>query len=567
MTEAVSRAGGGICARLRADSFATGLFCLLSFFVLFHNLGGAALFDPDEGRNAEIAREILVTGDWVTPYYDFLPRLEKPVFFYAITALSYKLFGISEAAARFPSAASAFAALLLVYFFTRRLLGAWPALWSGLVLLTCLEFSVFSRIVILDMPLAFFITLALSAFYLASTVERGGKKRAYYFLMYAALGCATLVKGPIGVVIPGMIVAVYLIVRRKWSAPLEMEPGWGIMIFFLIVAPWYVWAEVRRPGYLAYFLGQEHFARYLTPYYQRTKPWYYFFVVLAGGFFPWTFFLPCLARRLWKKSLDDFSLYLFLWTVVPFVFFSFSRSKMAEYLLPVYPALAILAGKTIADALERWEIWLLSLAWQALNLVALSFLLGFLWPQLLPAEAQEVLRQFPAMTIAAIALLALIILPWTTWTTFRQNRERLFPPACLAFFLFFLFAHRFVEPISFIRSYKELAATSAPLIRPGDQLVIYDSYLPSLPFYLRIDKPIWIVSPEKADEVMGSFYVAEKKPPPAPGYGQVVFTPDEFAKEWSSRKLLVFIKERRLSDLRDAKVLLRYDGIALATNR
>jgi len=567
MTEAGSRAAGGICARLRADGFAAILFGLLTLFVLFHNLGGPALFDPDEGRNAEIAREILVTGDWVTPYYDFLPRLEKPAFYYALTALSYKLFGISETAARFPSAASAFAALLLVYFFTRRLLGAWPALWSGLVLLTCVEFSVFSRIVILDMTLAFFITLALSAFYLASAAERGGKKRAYYFLMYAALGCATLVKGPIGVVIPGMIVAAYLAVRRKWSAPLEMELGWGLLIFFAIVAPWYAWAEIRRPGYLAYFLGQEHFARYLTPYYQRTKPWYYFFVVLAGGFFPWTFFLPSLARRLWKKSLDDFSLYLLLWAVVPFVFFSFSRSKMAEYLLPVYPALAILAGKTIADALERWEVWLLSLAWQALNLVALCFLLGYLWPQLLPADAQEVLRQFPAMTIAAIALLALIILPWTTWTTFRQNRERLFPPACLVFFLFFLFAHQFVEPISFIRSYKELAAKSAPLIRPGDQLVIYDSYLPSLPFYLRIDKPIWIVTPENAGNVMGSFYVAEKKPPAAPGYGKVVFTPDEFQREWSSRRLLVFVKQRRLTELGDAKVLLRSGGIALVTNR
>ena len=462
---------------------------------------------------------------------------------------------------------SAFAALLLTYFFARRLLGAWPALWSGLVLLTCVEFSAFSRIVILDMTLAFFITLALSAFYLASAAERGGKKRAYYFLMYAALGCATLVKGPIGLVFPGMIVAAYLAAQRKWSVPLEMELGWGLLIFFAIVAPWYAWAEIRRPGYLVYFLGQEHFARYLTPYYQRTKPWYYFFVVLAGGFFPWTFFLPSLARRLWKKSLDDFSLYLFLWAVVPFVFFSFSRSKMAEYLLPVYPALAILAGKTIADALERWEVWLLSLAWQALNLVALCFLLGFLWPQLLPADAQEVLRQLPAMTIAAIALLALVILPWTTWTTFRQNRERLFPPACLVFFLFFLFAHRFVEPLSFIRSYKELAAMSAPLIRPRDQLVIYDSYLPSLPFYLRIDKPIWIVSPENAKDVMGSFYVAEKKPPPTPGYGQAVFTPDEFQREWSSRMLLVFVKQRRLTELGDAKVLLRSGGIALVTNR
>ena len=567
MTEAGNPASRGISSCWRADGFAALLFCLLSLFVLFHNLGGPALFDPDEGRNAEIAREILLTDDWITPYYDFLPRLEKPVLFYAFAALSYKFFGISEAAARFPSATSAFAALLLTYFFTRRLVGAWAALWSGFVLLTCVEFFAFSRIVILDMTLALFITLALSSFYLASAAERGGKKRAYYFLMYAALACATLVKGSIGVVFPGMIIGSYLAVRRKWSAIMEMEIGWGLLIFFLIAAPWYAWAEIRRPGYLAYFLGQEHFARYLTPYYQRTKPWYYFFVVLAGGFFPWTLFLPSIARRLWKKPLDDFTLYLLLWTVVPFVFFSFSRSKMAEYLLPIYPALAILAGKIITEALEKWEVWLLSLTWQVLNLVVLCFLMGALWPQLLPVDAREMLGQLSATTIAALALLAFIILPWTAWTTFRQNRERLFLPACLVFFLFFLFAQKFVEPISMIRSYKDLATASAPFIRPEDQLVIYDTYLPSLPFYLRIDKPIWIMTPEDAKDVMGSFYAAENKSPPAPGYGKVIFTPDEFDREWSSRKLLVFVKQRRLSELPDAKVLLRSGGIALVTNR
>jgi 4-amino-4-deoxy-L-arabinose transferase-like glycosyltransferase len=567
MTEAGSPAAGGTFSRARADGLAAALLCLLSLFVLFHDLGGAALFDPDEGRNAEIAREVLLTGDWIAPYYDFLPRLEKPAFYYALTALSYKLFGVSEAAARFPSAAFAFAALWLTYFFARRIAGIKAALWSGLVLLTSVEFFAFSRIVILDMTLAFFITLALAAFYLARVEERGGKKRAYYFLMYGALAGATLVKGPIGVVFPGMIVAAYLAVRRKWSVLLEMELGWGLAIFFAIVGPWYAWAELRRPGYLAYFLWQEHFARYLTPYYQRGKPWHYFFGVLAGGFFPWTFFLPSVARRLWKKSLDDLSFYLLLWAVVPFIFFSFSRSKMAEYLLPVYPALAILAGKVIADTLEKWEVWTLSFVWHAMNLVVLSFLVAVLWPQIIPAEGREALQRLPASATAAAALLGLIVLPWTIWTTFRQNRERLFVSVCLAFFLFFFFTHRFVEPIAFTRSYKGLAAAAAPFIRPGDQLAIYAGFLPSLPFYLRVDRPIWIVNAESADEVQGSFYLAEKKPPPAPGHGKVVFTPGEFAKEWSERKLLVFIKERRLSDLRDAEVLLRHGGIALATRR
>src|SRR5690242_13669597 len=239
------------------------LLALLAAFALFHDLGGAALFDPDEGRNAEIAREVLVTNDWITPFYDFLPRLEKPMLYYAVTALSYKAFGVSETAARLPSAAASLSALLLTCFFVRRMYGDRAALWSGLVLVTSVQFHAFSRIVILDMLLVFFVTLALLAYYRADIAESRAEKRRCYFVMYAATAAATLVKGPIGFILPGMIVAAYVAARRKWSSLRAMELGWGVLIFILIVTPWYALAEVRRPGYLAYFLGQEHFTRYL----------------------------------------------------------------------------------------------------------------------------------------------------------------------------------------------------------------------------------------------------------------------------------------------------------------
>ena len=570
-TEAGDRAAHSLSSLSRDARLAAAVLGLLSLFVLFHNLGGAALFDPDEGRNAEIAREIPLTKDWVTPYYDFLPRLEKPMFFYALTALCYKLFGVSEAAARFPSAALALATFLLTYFFARRTLGSWAALWSGLILVTCVEFYAFSRIVILDMTLAFFLTLALCAYYRASAAESREKKRAHYFLMYAAVACATLVKGPIGFVFPGMIILSYLVVKRKWSGLAEMELGWGVLIFVLIAAPWYAWQELRNPGYLAYFLGQEHFARYLTPYYHRTKTWYFFFVVLAGGFFPWTLLLPSVATRLWKKPLDDLSLYLLLWAIVPFVFFSLSRSKMAEYLLPIYPALSILAGKSAANSLKTWEVWLLSLTWQVLNLSLLYLVLGLAWPEILPVQLRAAVRQLSETTapFAALLLLAFVLLPWTAWMTFARDQQRLLFTSCLVFFLFFAFAHRFIEPFSLTRSYKDLAARSAPFLRPGDQLVIYDNFMPSLPFYLGVSEPIWIVTSADEDNIMGSFYLAEQRPPPAPGHGKVLFTHEEFFEQWGGRqrRLLVFIKEKYLFELRDPKVLLRLGGIALVANR
>ena len=125
----------------------TLLFFSFALSLLFYNLGGAALFEPDEGRNAEIAREILLLNDWTTPHYNFTPRLEKPMAFYALTALGYKLLGVSEWTARLPSALSGFAAIVAIFFFVRPLLGLWPALWSGFALATCVGHYAFSRIV------------------------------------------------------------------------------------------------------------------------------------------------------------------------------------------------------------------------------------------------------------------------------------------------------------------------------------------------------------------------------------------------------------------------------------
>ncbi|HEX9444557.1 MAG TPA: glycosyltransferase family 39 protein, partial [Candidatus Binatia bacterium] len=459
-------------ARLGDVRVAAALLGILSLFLLFDNLGGPALFDPDEGRNAEIAREILVTRDWVTPHYDFLPRLEKPIFFYALTAASYRLFGVSEGAARAVPAAAGLAILLLTYFFSRRLYGEWAALWSALVLVTSVQFGAFARIVIPDMALAFFVAIALFAYYRARAAEGRTGKRLHYFLMYAAVAGATLVKGPIGFVLPGMIVAAHIAAQRRWSILAEMELGRGALIFLLIAAPWYAWAEIRNPGYLAYFLGREHFARYLTPVFQRTKPWHYFFAVLMVGFLPWTFLLPGIARRLWKKPLDDLSLYLLLWIVVPFVFFSLSRSKMSEYLLPVYPALAILAGKTLADLGAAWETRPLALGWIGLSLSFLYFLEGLFRPEIFPVGVRAaVLSWAPGAAAATFALFAALVFAWTAWTTLKAGREKLFPLCCAAFLLLFWFAHRILEPLSLARSYRELGEQSAPLLDPGDRLV------------------------------------------------------------------------------------------------
>ena len=296
---------------------ASCLFCLV---ILFSDLGGAALFEPDEGRNAEVAREILLLRDWITPHYDFIPRLDKPAFFFGLVALAFKIFGLSEWAARLPSVLAALGCLSLTYIVARSVFGRWAALWSMLILVTSVEFFTLSRVVILDMVLTMFITLSLVCFWLGH-LATGPRRKFLVLLMYASMGAATLVKGPIGLVLPAAVIFFYRLLSGKWALLREMEVSLGVPVFLIVAASWYVAVELRNPGYLHHFLYQENFARFTTTQFNRSGPWYYFFMVLAAGFFPWTLLLPMTLADFRKRPPADEHLFLILWIASPFVVF------------------------------------------------------------------------------------------------------------------------------------------------------------------------------------------------------------------------------------------------------
>jgi hypothetical protein len=525
-----------------------GLF-IFSAWVLFFNLGGAALFEPDEGRNAEIAREILLLRDWVTPHYDFIARLDKPILFFDLVALSYKVFGISEWSARLPSALTAFGCLALTYFFSRSLFGRWAALWSSLILLTSVEFFVLSRIVILDMLFTFFLTLALCCFFLGQRGVERGQAKVQFLLMYAAMGAATLVKGPIGVMLPAAAIGFYLVFTKRWMLVRHMEIPLGISIFLLTAAPWYLLAELRNPGYLHHFLWEENVARFATAQFKRSEPWYYFIGVLTVGFFPWTTLLPTTIADLWKRSLKGERLFLILWIALPLLFFSLSSSKLPHYILPIYPPLAIIVGATIAKALtdstakKTWVLW-----FPAVTFILLSFVLTLvvLWPDFLPYRFQAYIHDiFPRPPIPLIVglqltpILALLAISERRWA----KQEFLYPATAFAFALVVLVALPTVTNVSLTRSSKQLAEKAALFIGDKDQLVLYGGYPSSLPFYLNIQRPIWVVWSGDRRRVLGSEYVAKERPEPAAGYGKVLYTHEEFAGLWkaSKQRFVVFV--------------------------
>jgi 4-amino-4-deoxy-L-arabinose transferase-like glycosyltransferase len=554
--------------------------CVFCLVVLFFGLGGAALFEPDEGRNAEVAREVLLLDDWITPHYDFIPRLDKPAVFFGLVALAFKVFGLSEWAARLPSVLAALCCLSLTYIVARSIFERWAALWSVLILVTSIEFFALSRVVILDMVLTFLITLSLACFWFGH-LATGPRRKFLVLLMYAFLGAATLVKGPIGLVLPAAVIFFYLLLSGKLALLGEMELSLGVPLFLIVAASWYVAVELRNPGYLHHFLYEENFARFTTTQFNRSGPWYYFLMVLAAGFFPWTLLLPMTLADFRKRPPADGHLFLILWIALPFIVFSLSASKLPHYILPLYPPLAILVGATVAKAFTAAPS--AKMSW-VLSFPAVTFFLAALLPALLFLPSDFLPKKIPPQIYAAlprtsvlltVAVAAALMLGLAAMKKGLWHREfYIYGSTVLGFALFILVAEPITASVSLNRSSKQLAEAAASVIQPGDQLVLYDKYLSSLPFYLRVQQPIWVVWSGNKSRVLGSDYIVKKRPEPAAGYGKVLYTYEEFADLWvvSRSRLVVFIDDHAadtLARLEGAlpRKLLRIGDIALVTNR
>ncbi len=528
-----------------------GLVCL---FIFLANLGGPALFEPDEGRNAEKGREILLLKDWVTPHENFLPALDKPMFFYWLVAISFKLLGVSEWSARLPALVAALACLFFVYRFAHRFWGPWEALWSVLILATSLEFFLLARIVLLDMTLTLFVTLALYSFYAAVHANDERSRRLHCVLMYIALGAGTVIKGLAGVVLPGMVYFFYLLFTKRWSVLGRLYLLPGAILYFGVVSPWYVWAEFRNPGYLRYFFWDEHLTRYVSDEFNRSKGWYYFFFVVAIGFLPWTALLPCVIKDRWQKN-DDKNLFLILAAVLPFLFFSASSSQLPHYILPIFPALAILTAQAIVGSLHRngAKSRILLLAWFICAGFLIYLTVGVKWPNLLVSRMRFDVAKNP-LPIGIGAGLSLFIYGAYAWLCNRKSSDsRFFAILCttLGMTVFFFVGTLLLISASFQRSVKLLAQNSAPFLNEKTQVIAYNIYPTGLIFYLRLDRPIWIVAPRGRSSVMGSPYIARTRPSPALGYGKVLFPFDELPAAWKrlDQPVLVFTKEKHLDRL------------------
>jgi 4-amino-4-deoxy-L-arabinose transferase-like glycosyltransferase len=334
--------------------------------IWFANLEYRTLIKPDEGRYAEIPREMAVSGDWVTPRLNDLKYFEKPPLQYWATATAYTVFGEHQWTSRLWAALTGFAGLLLVWFAGLRLFGRDAANYAALLLGSSMLYVMMGHINTLDMGVTFFITLGIFAFLLAqhsgSTAQQAAS-RNWMLLAWAGMALAVLSKGLMGIILPGTAVFIYCLVQRDFTVLKRMHWLAGLAVFLLITAPWFYLVMKANPEFFQRFFIYEHYTRFTTKELGRYQPWYYFVPILLTGALPWTVLLFDSLFHIGKpRSGGDnkpfnAALFLLIWTVFIYVFFSISDSKLPSYLLPMFPALALLMGRRIVEIRERLLFW------------------------------------------------------------------------------------------------------------------------------------------------------------------------------------------------------------------
>jgi len=349
------------------------LLVLMSYPLFFHKLGDRDIWSPDEDEYVQVNREMVLDGHWMYPTANGQPYSIKPPLFNWLGSSFAKIGGeVTEYTSRLPSALAASAGLLVLYFIGRRLFGDRAGLLAALILGTTPLYIEFGRWIQINMISTVLLMATLGLFYRGYSDER--KRATAYLLMYVPVGLGTLNMGLVNVAMPMIVIGLYLIAMKDVKHILKLKIGWGILIYLAIVAPWYV-AVSLKGGYAQNLVIVTNFTRFFKEF-AHARPFYYYLTTAPPYFLPWLIFLPgafylCFSQQteMERRQL----LFPFLWLVGLFVFFSISNTKRSEYLLPIYPAMALLVGYTIDRSLRWWDD---SLFWRRLFGWPLRIIIG-----------------------------------------------------------------------------------------------------------------------------------------------------------------------------------------------
>ena len=486
---------------------------LLACLLLFVGLGAMGLTDRDEGRNAEAGREMLETGDWITPTFNYEPRFAKPVLVYWLMSLSFRWFGVDEFSARLPSAIFGLGLILLQYLFVSRFCGPAIGLFGALMLLLNIEIISLSRLVLTDSVLIFLTTLSLFSFWLG--FHGRSHERWWRWMFYLGMALATLAKGPVGFLVPVVTVALYVTATGQWRRFWEQgSPLVGGALFALAAAPWYamMWS-LHGTGYVASAQANT-VGRFLNPMEGHGFSIFFYVPVLLLGFFPWSGWLPFAwydAYKNWQgargkgrgktirmvEAARELEWFAAAWVVGVLIFFSLSSTRLAHYIGPLFPPAALLTATYWHRSLFDLDLKGRRASIHTMMAIGYVLAIGFAsLPSLYPSLASKLVKEFPLATtiglgsgpyvVAAILLIGMALVGY--FGLHEERRAGAFWAAGASIALLALTIMQLVIPglnRYFIEPPQVLSYTAGVNLAPSDQLILYGSTRPSNVFYAR----------------------------------------------------------------------------------
>ena len=520
---------------------------LLGWLAFFWNLGNTGLIDETEPLFAEAARQMTLTGDWITPFFNGETRFDKPPLVYWLMAIAYSTIGVNEWAVRLPSAFSAFGLMCLGFYTlwwfgktaaqSEAKIGLTAGLGAALIALNP-ETIAWARIGVSDMLLTGCMGGALLSFFLGYAQPAKPPVQArWYLAFYLLIALAILAKGPVGIVLPGLIIGSFLLYIGNLLPVLrEMRCLRGLLLIAAIALPWYVLVTIRNgDAYLNSFFGYHNIERFTSVVNHHSAPWYFYFIVVLLGFAPWSVYLPAAIaltrfwqRRRWRVAprSSQLSLFALFWFGGIFGFFTVAITKLPSYVLPLMPAAAILVALLWGDQLTQsqikrrhnvssifyWSSWLniLFLAIIALALIQLPNLIGTdpAIPNLRQLIQQSGLTSLGGLIWAVSAIAGVIVICRRQWRWLLSINLLGF----VAFFIFVLTPTYFLIDQTRQLPLRELAAIADVTQKPQEELIMVGFKKPSVVFYAQ--QPVtYLRGTDDATAYIEQKFSALKAPP------------------------------------------------------
>lgn len=501
---------------------------IIAVLYLWH-LGSYGLIEPDEGRYADVPREMLASGNFITPHLNGVEFFDKPVLQYWAAAFFMALFGPNEFAARLFPALCALGGIAVSYRLGCEMFGRRTGIRAAIMLASSILYFIIGSINILDMAVSFFITLALASYYLFS-VREGRAAKKYLYLFYAAMALGVLTKGLIAVVLPGIIIALYIVLTKQYSLLHRSVSLPGLLIFAAVAVPWFYLVCRDNPDFFYYFFIEEHFLRYATKMYNRFQPWYFFLPCLILGVFPWTGFMLASLKKFCQKpfKLPHSQIYLLLWTGVIFLFYSASSSKLVPYIIPCAAPLILLTAAKLDDPAVLKPGLIVN------SITSLIFLAAFITAAMYTdfIDVDE-LMHFGLPLLAILAITPALTLYFCSQKKYTAALKM----SLIAGLLLCFSLQPLISTVASHRTGKDTAQIVSEWKNDDTILIGYKDYLRGLPFYTGSRVMLY--------NSLGELAFGSEHPS---GQGWFLNDPDELRRIWQNQPDVIIVIPKKLKD-------------------